>query len=188
MNSQMKKYIGQDLEGFQAQEPVSLWGASPSWAVNVFTNLETHQMLFSSMYVCMYVCVYVFFISIYLFIWLHWVSVAGGGLLSCGSPAPYLWHAGSLVVACKLLVVACMWDLVPRAGIEPGSPALGARSPNHCATREVPSIVFIALNLQAHLSPFLSQRSVGGTESSNLLIMWSFWWPAPSWGFLGVPP
>ena len=26
----------------------------------------------------------------------------------------------SLVAACKLLVVACMWDLVPRPGIKPG--------------------------------------------------------------------
>ena len=46
---------------------------------------------------------------------------------SCGPRAPQLWHMGSLVVACKLLVVAhgllscgirtlscaCMWDLVP---------------------------------------------------------------------------
>ena len=30
-----------------------------------------------------------------------------------------------------------MWDLIPRPGIEPGPPALGARSLNHCATREV---------------------------------------------------
>ena len=32
-------------------------------------------------------------------------------------------------MACKLLVAACMWDLVP---------VLGARSLIHCATREVP--------------------------------------------------
>ena len=34
----------------------------------------------------------------YLFIWLCWVLVVAGG---------------SLVVACELLVAACMWDLIP---------------------------------------------------------------------------
>ena len=42
------------------------------------------------------------------------------------------------------LVEACMWDLIPRPGIEPGPPALGARSLNHCATREVPQPVFLS--------------------------------------------
>ena len=37
-------------------------------------------------------------------------------------------HADFLVVVCRLLVAACMWDLVPRPGIEPGHPASGARS------------------------------------------------------------
>ena len=32
-------------------------------------------------------------IFIYLFIWLCWVLVAAGRLLSCGSPTPLLWHA-----------------------------------------------------------------------------------------------
>ena len=41
-------------------------------------------------------------------------------------------------MASELLVEACMWDLVPRPGIKPGPPALGAESLNHCATREVP--------------------------------------------------
>ena len=51
---------------------------------------------------------------------------------------------GSLVVTCELLVVACMWDLVPWPGIEPGPPALGAQSLNHWATREVlPPLFFI---------------------------------------------
>ena len=31
-----------------------------------------------------------------------------------------------------------MWDLVPRPGIEPGSPPLGAQSLSHWTTREVP--------------------------------------------------
>ena len=29
-----------------------------------------------------------FFLKFYLFIWLRWVLVAAGGLLSCGSQAP----------------------------------------------------------------------------------------------------
>ena len=49
-----------------------------------------------------------------------------------------LRHAGSLVVACKLLVAAFMRDLVPRPGIEPGPPALGAWGLTHWTTREVP--------------------------------------------------
>ena len=63
-----------------------------------------------------------------------------------GSSLP---HTGSsvaacelLVAACELLVVACMWDLVLQPGIEPQPPALGARSLNHCVTREVPKYVF----------------------------------------------
>ena len=44
----------------------------------------------------------------------------------------------SPVAACELLVAACMWDQVPRPGIEPGPPAWGAQSLNHCATREIP--------------------------------------------------
>ena len=34
--------------------------------------------------------------------------------------------------------MACMWDLVPQPGIEPGPPALGVRSRTHWTTREVP--------------------------------------------------
>ena len=43
-----------------------------------------------------------------------------------------------LVAACGLLVAAGMRDLVPQPGIEPGPPALGARSLNCWTTREVP--------------------------------------------------
>ena len=58
--------------------------------------------------------------------------VAARGICSCG-----MW---TLVAACRLLVVACMWDLVPRQGIEPGPPALGAWSLTQWTTREVPII------------------------------------------------
>ena len=68
--------------------------------------------------------------------------------LSCGRQAPLLRLAGSLVVACELLVAACTWDLVPWPGIEPRPPAWGAWSPNHCTTREVP----IQVQFKQHLS------------------------------------
>ena len=35
-----------------------------------------------------------------------------------------------------------MWDLVPWPGIEPRAPALGAQSPSHWTTKEVPEILF----------------------------------------------
>ena len=40
----------------------------------------------------------------------------------------------------------CMWDLVPLTGIEPGAPALGALSPSHWTTREVPPFLPVLLN------------------------------------------
>ena len=102
---------------------------------HVFPFLEAYFLLFSSEVYslvsswvgvdrrCSFLLLLFFPIFIYLFIWLSQFLV---------------WLAGSLVVACKLLVVACMWDLVPRPGIKPWPPALGVRSLNHCATREVP--------------------------------------------------
>ena len=38
----------------------------------------------------------------------------------------------------NFLVAACMWDLVPRPGIELWSPALGAWGLSHWTTGEVP--------------------------------------------------
>ena len=67
----------------------------------------------------------------------------------------YLAAPGLNFVTWDLLVVACgifscgtrilscgMWDLVPRPGIEPGPPALGAQSLSHWTAREVPSLCF----------------------------------------------
>ena len=50
-----------------------------------------------------------------------------------------MWHADFLIAVCELLVAACMWDLVPGPGIEPGPPAVGARSLTRWTTREVPA-------------------------------------------------
>ena len=60
-----------------------------------------------------------------LFIYLFILAVPG---LSCGMR--------------DLLVVACMQDLVPQAGIEPRPPALGAQVPTHWTTRKVPAFVY----------------------------------------------
>ena len=68
--------------------------------------------------------------------------VAARWLLCCSTQAPQLWHVGSLVVA-------CMQDLVPWPGIEPGTPTLGAWSLNHCATREVPRQYFFSYDTRS---------------------------------------
>ena len=47
------------------------------------------------------------------------------------------------VLACGLLVAACMYDLVPQPGIEPRPSALGAQSLTHWTTREVPKVAFL---------------------------------------------
>ena len=44
-----------------------------------------------------------------------------------------MWHA-------YFLVMACIQDLVPQPGIEPGPPALGAQNLTHWTTREVPHV------------------------------------------------
>ena len=68
---------------------------------------------------------YFSFKSFYLFIWLHWVLVIARGILSCST-----------------------WDLGPWSGIEPGPPALGAQSPRHWTTREIPNLpYFILINV-----------------------------------------
>ena len=60
---------------------------------------------------------------IYLF-WLRWVLVVACGIFQ-------LRHV-------DFLVAACMQDLAPRPGIEPGLLALGVQSLTHWTTREVP--------------------------------------------------
>ena len=36
-----------------------------------------------------------------------------------------------------------MWDLVPRPGIKPGPPALGAHNLNHWTAGEIPGLTFL---------------------------------------------
>ena len=58
-----------------------------------------------------------------------------------GDPQPFLQHAGSLAVACKLFLSHGMWDLVPWPGMEPGPPALGVWSPSHWTSGQSPDIL-----------------------------------------------
>ena len=55
-----------------------------------------------------------------------------------------------------------MWDLVPRPGIKPGPPSLGAWNLNHCATREVPSLSSFVCSLE-------SGYPVTDSEASGML-------------------
>ena len=49
---------------------------------------------------------------------------------------------GTQDLPCSVRALSCgMWDLVPWPGMEPGPPALGARSLNHWTTREVPIFI-----------------------------------------------
>ena len=82
--------------------------------------------------------------------------------LSCGT-------RDLLVVACQLLVAVCMWDLLPRPGIEPGPTALGVRSRTHLTTREVPKTVqLLKGNLSVNLhDPRLSKYFLNMTPKAQ---------------------
>ena len=95
-----------------------------------------------------------FLIFIYLF-WLCQVLVAAHGIFVVAYGI--LRRADFLVAPCELLVVTCMWDLVPRPGIEPRPPSLGTQSTTHWTTREVPRFWIRALTafMCVCFSPFL---------------------------------
>ena len=80
----------------------------------------------------LFVCLFFKYLFIYPFL-----AALG---LSCVTWDLYLQHLGFLVAAYERLVAACMWDLVPWPGIEPGPPVFGERSPTHLTTREVPEM------------------------------------------------
>ena len=59
-------------------------------------------------------------------------------------PCPRFPFLFSIFFYLAVLGLSCnMWDLVPWAGIEAGSPALGAQSLSHWTTREVPRFPFL---------------------------------------------
>ena len=88
------------------------------------------------------------------------------------APVLYLQQAGSLVVACKLSVAACMWDLVPRPGIEPKPTALGAWSLLHCTTREVSPKKYLFLFWHLTFRTCFPHPALPSTPISH-----SFWGP-----------
>ena len=74
-----------------------------------------------------------------------------------------------------------MWDLVPWPGIEPGPPALGAWSLNHCTTREVPIFILNeSLIINLYQEGCLSCCSFGKHSVVNgsviLYTTWSSYW------------
>ena len=67
----------------------------------------------------------------YSFIWLCRVLVAACRIFIV------VWDCFFFSLACKIFSCS-LWDIVPRTGMEPGPPGLGAWSLSHWTTREVP--------------------------------------------------
>ena len=72
------------------------------------------------------------------------------------------WGTRTMAVAWDLVpqslrtLINCgMWNLVPQSGIKSQPPAMGAQSPSHLTTREVPHDVLF-LTLQSYPSPISS--------------------------------
>ena len=87
-------------------------------------------LLFNSFWV---LCCF-FFLKIYL----AWVFIAALRIF--------------LVVACRLLVAACMQDLVPWPGMGPTHPTMKVQSCNHWTARELPTLlIFWSMFTGKHL-------------------------------------
>ena len=67
-----------------------------------------------------------------------------------------------------------MWEPVPRPGIKPGPPALGAWSLNHCATSEVPIPILLIHFLQGTL--FFSTNLHMDIKTTRLQHLFSHRW------------
>ena len=64
------------------------------------------------------------------------------------------FSCGMLTLSCSMWALSCgMRDLVPRLGIEPGPPALGARSLTCWTTREIPQPRLLQKQLGKECSP-----------------------------------
>ena len=82
----------------------------------------------------------VLFFHIYLFLF-----VLG---LSCGVAGSSVFIAAFRFFSCDMWILSCgMWGLVPQSGMEPGPPALGARSLSHWTTRKSLYSFLIVLGL-----------------------------------------
>ena len=110
----------------------------------VFVN---KVLLASSTYTCMLSC-------LFLFLKIHLAALS----LSCSTweLQSSLWHSGSFF-NCG------MWDLAPWPGVKPRLPAMGAHSPGHWTTRDVPCFLLYILSMPAFL---LFRHSLGVTENT----------------------
>ena len=139
-----------------AKEILSTWiWSSSSHYVQKLTQNGWDLNIRAKIVQLFYFIYFIFKIFIYLFI----LAVPD---LSCGT-------RDLLVVACQLLVAVCMWDLLPRPGIEPGPTALGVRSRTHLTTREVPKTVqLLKGNLSVNLhDPRLSKYFLNMTPKAQ---------------------
>ena len=86
----------------------------------------------------------------------HWanIKVLNGEILILKNKINYYltWLHQVLVAVCRIFSCSMqtlswgMWDLIPRPGMEPGPPVLGAWSLSHWTTREVLRILFLAFS------------------------------------------
>ena len=86
-----------------------------------------------------------------------------------------LTHTHSLCLSCGMWTLSCgMWDLVPRPGMEPGSPALGAWSLSHRTNREGPKAYYFLMSrrfeLVLHWRIFTNSH-YAHLKSSNSLVV-----------------
>ena len=98
--------------------------------------------------------VFVFFkkyLFIYLFVYLFWLH--------------------------RVLVAACMWDLVPRPGIEPRPPALGAQSLTHWTTIVAFRLTALSLKVSKHLASVSKTATICilGTLRLLLFLHKNYW-------------
>ena len=95
---------------------------------------------------------------------------------------------------CSMQTLSCdTWDRVPRPGIKPGPPVLGAWSRNHWTTREIPAWCFFNMSCSRKKKHHLSDHFAMSTCQS--LHAWGLFPPRPQlrsilWkgsGFPGCP-
>ena len=118
---------------------------------------------------------------------------------------------------CSMQTLSCdTWDWVPRPGIKPGPPVLGAWSRNHWTTREVPAWCFFNMSCSRkkkttpfwplgyeHMSKFTCPRALPSQTPVKKHSLKGFWLPwlsseqwllsqlglgSPEWIWVGVCP
>ena len=108
---------------------------------------------------------FIFLIFIFIiFIWLHWVLVAAWGTS--------IFISACRIFSCGMLTLSSgMWDLgTTWPGIEPWPPPLGARSPSHWTTREVPDYTLLKFGRNLILNPCC--REEANSDSMLELFLW----------------